>query len=392
MNVTVACFTDAETGGGAATRARSVAVGLQARGHDVSLLSKVRDAGLGREGSVAGIATVFHGSEAGWAWRVPMLVRERRLADTLKALPRVPDVLLAVSPFYINAAAKAWPDVPAVFLFPCLLWRCLPFTEAAGESGLLGRWNHWLTGRAERRAMDHARVIIAQGPTVEEDIRDFHPKLSTRIGIAPTGVDDLSRKVSRSRDEVREDFSTPPQAVVALAVGRLGLNKNVGWIIEELSRMSAERPWLWVVGTGPQEGVLRRRADELGLADRIRFLGARADMPDVYQAADVLVHAAHYDNFPNVYLEAMVSGLAVVGPRGRFPEVVSPLHTMIEPGVQGCVYDLGKAGDLAGVLDTMAASPERTRQMGQAARTLALERYNWQRYVDAVEREIVACG
>jgi L-malate glycosyltransferase len=186
---------------------------------------------------------------------------------------------------------------------------------------------------------------------------------------------------------VRRTLETPENALVALTVGHLDLNKNVGSIIDAFHRCHAQRNlWLWIAGNGPTMARLKTQGAAGPAADRIRFLGACNNMPDIYGAADLLVHAAWYDNFPNVYLEAMVSAIPVIGPRGNFPGVISPLEEIIDNGLHGYTYDLLEPNALSDVLLQAAAHPERLEAMGQDARRRALQNYPWAPYIDVVEQ------
>ncbi len=67
-----------------------------------------------------------------------------------------------------------------------------------------------------------------------------------------------------------------------------------------------------VVGAGPLESDLRRQADELGIAEAVRFLGSRGDVYDIMLDLDVLVSSSLWEGLPTVILEAMALGVPVV--------------------------------------------------------------------------------
>ncbi|MDA5193583.1 glycosyltransferase family 4 protein [Alphaproteobacteria bacterium LMG 31809] len=84
---------------------------------------------------------------------------------------------------------------------------------------------------------------------------------------------------------------------------------------------------LLLAGTGEDEGMLRKLAADLGVADRVRFLGAVAhhDLADYYNAADILVLASSREGMANVLLEAIACGTPIVGsPIPGMDEVVDP--------------------------------------------------------------------
>ena len=67
-----------------------------------------------------------------------------------------------------------------------------------------------------------------------------------------------------------------------------------------------------IAGVGPLENQLRSQADEVGLAERILFLGPRTDINVLMRAASLLLHTAKKEGMPNVILEAMLSGTPIV--------------------------------------------------------------------------------
>jgi glycosyltransferase involved in cell wall biosynthesis len=74
---------------------------------------------------------------------------------------------------------------------------------------------------------------------------------------------------------------------------------------------------LIVVGDGPQRDSLQRLASDVSLANRIHFAGWRADVPAILAAADLLILPARWEGMPNVVLEAMASGKAIVATRAE---------------------------------------------------------------------------
>ncbi len=97
-----------------------------------------------------------------------------------------------------------------------------------------------------------------------------------------------------NRRSIREALQTPDDAVVIVQACRLERWKGHGLLFDALSRLASVPGWVcWIAG-GPQRpheqiyfGELRRRVADLGIAERVRFLGQRDDVPNVLAAADV---------------------------------------------------------------------------------------------------------
>ena len=101
---------------------------------------------------------------------------------------------------------------------------------------------------------------------------------------------------------------------MVLFVGSQFRLKGLEFAIRALAEMKTEAHLLVVGHDSPANGF-RKLANELGVAERVHFLGARKDLPEIYPAADAFVFPSLYETFALVCLEAMASGLPVVASR-----------------------------------------------------------------------------
>jgi glycosyltransferase involved in cell wall biosynthesis len=123
-----------------------------------------------------------------------------------------------------------------------------------------------------------------------------------------------------SRAEVRRAFGVGPETVVIIQVSRMEPGKGHRCLIEALSRLRHVPGWVcWIVG-GPQRAVeekyygdLQRSVAHSGLAERVRMLGSRDDVPQLLQAADVYCQPnIAPETFGLTFVEALYCGLPVV--------------------------------------------------------------------------------
>jgi len=141
-----------------------------------------------------------------------------------------------------------------------------------------------------------------------------------------------------------------PPRPLAISVGNLVPLKGHDLAI----RAVAEIPGLhlWIVGGGPERARLEALAGDLGVTQRVRFLGVvpHAEMPAVYSAADLLILASEREGWPNVLLEAMACGARVVATR------VSDVTDMVNTPAAGAWIEERSAAALSrairGLLDT----------------------------------------
>jgi glycosyltransferase involved in cell wall biosynthesis len=110
--------------------------------------------------------------------------------------------------------------------------------------------------------------------------------------------------------------------------------------------------------------------EELGIQDRVEFLGFRDDIPEIIAGCDVLVHASIIgEPFGQVVIEGMVSGKPVVATNGgALPEIVID-------GETGCLVPMGDPNAMAHAIGSLLADPEKRRNMGSAGRERVLANF-----------------
>lgn len=126
--------------------------------------------------------------------------------------------------------------------------------------------------------------------------------------LIPNGVDCERFKPGPSR---RSSFGLPDSATVILMVSALIPSKRVQAGIAAVSRIPNAH--LVVAGDGPLRGEVTKIANSK-MPGRFTLLSISADrMPDLYRSADVFLHLSQYESFGNVFVEAMATGLPIVG-------------------------------------------------------------------------------
>jgi glycosyltransferase involved in cell wall biosynthesis len=153
--------------------------------------------------------------------------------------------------------------------------------------------------------------------------------------------------------------------IVIIHAGRIGFEKNVDVLIKAFAVVSAKCPEasLWIVGDGPSLPELKKLAANLKVRKKIKFFGAmpRNELLSLYPKADFFATASTIETQGIVVLEAMASGLPVVGVDAL------ALSEIIRPGHNGYLARPFNPGDLADKCIKLANSPEKIRQMGENA-------------------------
>jgi rhamnosyl/mannosyltransferase len=167
-----------------------------------------------------------------------------------------------------------------------------------------------------------------------------------------------------------------------LFVGRLRYYKGLDALLRALVLLPDTH--LEVVGTGPMASEWQSLAADLGLSQRVRFLGdvPDADLPQTYHRAHcfVLPANARSEAFGRVLLEAMASGLPCIT-----TEVGTGTSWVVEHGVTGLVVDPADERALAGAALSLLRDPERQSEMGLAGRARVEALFTQERMVASIE-------
>jgi len=182
-------------------------------------------------------------------------------------------------------------------------------------------------------------------------------------------------------DVSRFGFRGPDPGGPVVAVARLSPEKDIANLVRATAIGAPRAPGLRVevAGGGPCLEELQQLAADLGVADRIVFLGEVRDIPSLLARARLFVLPSRSEGIPLTVLEAMACGLPVVATRvGGLPEVV-------EDEVTGLLVPAADPTALAGAMIEIWGDPKRGDQMGRAGRQRAEECFGVGRMVAEYE-------
>lgn len=169
---------------------------------------------------------------------------------------------------------------------------------------------------------------------------------------------------------LRSDPSRSPPALVMVA--RFDEPKDHAVLLDALARCP-DLPWtLRLVGDGPWQGAVERRVAELGLIERVTFLGARTDVAEILGGAQAFVLTTRWEGFPRSILEAMRAGLPVVA------SGVGGVHEAVAAGVNGYVVPPASVAPLAERLRLVLGDPDLRARLGAAGRKRFEERFTFE--------------
>jgi glycosyltransferase involved in cell wall biosynthesis len=196
-----------------------------------------------------------------------------------------------------------------------------------------------------------------------------------RIDVVHNGVvipADLAEPDPVLRRDVTGDSGGP----IVLVPARLTAQKGHSVLIRAAPAVAGAK--FVFAGDGPDRAALAALVLQLGLNDRVTFLGHRRDIPELIAAADVVVLPSLYEGLPLAVLEAMAAGKPVIG--SRIPGVLE----IITDGADGILFESGNASDLARALNEVLADSSKASRLGAAARRTVSARFSAEAMGDRV--------
>ena len=158
----------------------------------------------------------------------------------------------------------------------------------------------------------------------------------------------------------RGSFGTPDDAPLALALGRLHPNKGLDVLIR--AAKTVPELFVWIAGEGPERESLQRLADELGLGERVKFLGWRNDRAGLFKTADFCVYPSREEPFGNVVVEAWASGTPLLTTASTGP------CWLARDGEDALMTPVDDVEALAAGMKQLIASPELRASLAAAGR------------------------
>jgi len=175
----------------------------------------------------------------------------------------------------------------------------------------------WLRGQARgfsRRPCNALDAVVVPSTAMRQRLDSYG--VSSPMHVLPTGIP-MAQFAGGNGPRFRRQFAIAEGRPMALFVGRVAHEKNIGFLLEALVHARKARPdtLLVIAGEGPAMAELKAQTAALGLQASVHFIGyldRKQDLPDCYAAADVFVFASRTETQGLVLLEAMAAGVPVI--------------------------------------------------------------------------------
>lgn len=160
--------------------------------------------------------------------------------------------------------------------------------------------------------------------------------------------------------------------VKIIMVARFSEQKDQQLLLKVASQLSIDSNFEIVfVGDGPLLYATEELAQKLQISDKVRFLGARTDVPELLKKAHIFVLTSNWEGFPITILEAMRAGLPVI------TSDVGGCKEAVIDGITGYLIPRGDAEKLKDRLEILIDKPELRQQMGVAGYERFIEKFTF---------------
>jgi glycosyltransferase involved in cell wall biosynthesis len=355
--------------GGAETQIKGLAIRLNRRGWEVSVVSMLPPCAYVDELKAAGICVYD--------------LRMRRKVPDPRAVLRVASIVRRERPLVVHAHmihANLLARITRLF-------ASIPVLICTAHNIIEGGRARELAYRLTDPLADLTTQVSEVGKQRYIQVGAVPPH---KIVYIPNGIDTSRFQPNPMvRQAVREQLGCAPDAFVWLTVGRLEPVKNHLGLLSAFREVAAVHPnaRLLIAGQGSLQAATEQRIVELGLADRVRLLGLRRDIPDLLNAADAFVLPSLWEGMPLTLLEASATALPIVATDvGGNSEVVLD-------GKTGYLVPPQEAKALTqAMLRVMNLSEADRSAIGQAGRAHVVQNFDLERVVDrweALYRELL---
>jgi glycosyltransferase involved in cell wall biosynthesis len=226
-------------------------------------------------------------------------------------------------------------------------------------------WRRGILLGAEAVACRAAAQVVSVSTADLVDLRRRR-LVGPAAGVHIPNAVDTQRFAPGDRTAARQRLDLPVDVFVVGTVARLVPQKSVQDLVD--AALVCPEVTLVIVGDGPLRGELETRAG--AARGRIRFLGARDDVPDILRALDAFALSSRWEGEPIALLEAMATGLPCVA------TAIAGVREVLGDGQLGMLVEVGSPQAMARAMRLLRADPGLRRRLGEAGRS-EMESRSW---------------
>ncbi|WP_443970806.1 glycosyltransferase family 4 protein [Sphingobium sp. CR28] len=225
------------------------------------------------------------------------------------------------------------------------------------------------------------RTNICVSDVVRQSFRGYSQSYRRKLRVVHNGIEWSASPSSRL--QARVALGLPEDRFLFAALGRVDTQKNYGLLIDAMA--GSADAILAIAGDGPLMDEMRSRAKNLGVEERVIFLGAlgRAQVADLLCAADAFVQSSLFEGQSNSVLEAMHAGLPMI-----LSDIPEQRETIVDSQTgeeAGLLVPLGDVNGWRTALNRIASDAGLRERLGELAHALVNRQFTLEQMIDGFE-------
>ena len=251
----------------------------------------------------------------------------------------------------------------------CPLWPL--FTRAFTKADIIQVLSTYLAGWARNRGYKGPIEIVPNAVNVAHFSQSYTDSVINEM------KDSLGKKLGD---------------VFLITTSRLVQKNAVDDVISALP-LVPENVHFIILGTGPDEVMLRALAEKLKVTDRVQFVGqvGHTDMPKYLKASDIFIRASRSEGFGASFAEAMAAELPVIATQeGGIADFLFDEKRNPDKPITGFAVDKDNPEQIAGAVKEIMNQREKVRAVVATAKAMVIEKYDWDIIAKAMKENVLA--
>ena len=358
--------------------------GLHARGHKVTLISGPT---IGPEGTL-----VERARRGGYEFvEIPELIRAVHPWHDWRALRRLEREFRARNPDVVHTHSSKAGIIARRAAYAARVPRIIHTIHGMSfnrtQPAAVRQLYAWLERRAARYS--HAILTVADAMIDQSAAAGICPREKMHTVYSGMEVEQFD-PAQYSRQATRAAWGVADDEIVVGTVARLFRKKGYEQLIPIMAKAVQKESrlrFVWI-GDGAQRPDYEAALKRLGLRERTILTGLvpPARIPELLAGCDILAHTSQWEGLPR----AVVQGLLMRIPATAF--AIDGTPEVVLPGQTGYLAELNDLDGFVEALLRLAEDADLRRRLGEAGRQLCLERFDWRRMVEELEKQYTIAG
>jgi glycosyltransferase involved in cell wall biosynthesis len=247
------------------------------------------------------------------------------------------DLIVSRFPFFVEPTKKINPNTPLIFLQPSVVYIATKKVRENSKNWIV-KFNQIIRTidmfNMEKKAINLADLILVRNNAMKKIDIDKLDGDENKFGLFTQGVDHKRFKYGVKMKKFIKEMNLENKKII-LTVSRLSSDKNNKGLVKIFSEIKEPEVVLVIVGGGGDYDEIKKMSIKLGIQNRVILTGDRKDVEKFYNIADIFILASKQEGFGNVFLEAMASGLPILGFKANPPKIVTAVQEIANKNQAG---------------------------------------------------------